>query len=86
MMPWWVKALGALSALLFIAGFAGVVLAMGPPENVSLERAAGELGAAGLLLGLLFLRAFFSWERIKFRARAWTTGRREARARQRRRR
>jgi hypothetical protein len=34
----------------------------------------------GFLLGCFFLRAASSWLRIKFRARAWWTGKQEARS------
>jgi hypothetical protein len=79
-MPWWVKALGALTAILFLAAFGLHALALGPPLNRSLERLAADLGAVGFLFGCFFLRAISRWMRIKFRARAWRTGRQEARS------
>lgn len=85
-MPWWVKALGALTAVPLVTGLVLALLAAGPPVNYRLEQSATEIGAVGVLFGLFFLRAFFSWERIKFYARAWATGRREARERWRQRR
>lgn len=85
-MPWWVKALGILAVVPLVAGFVLTLLAAGPPVNHSLEETGIQLAAVGILFGLFFLRAFFSWERIKFYARAWATGRREARERWRQRR
>ena len=85
-MPWWVKALGALTLILFLAAFGLGALAVGPPVNRTLERLAAQVGAVGFLFGLFFLRAIASWVRIKFRARAWWTGRQEARSHYRKRR
>jgi hypothetical protein len=80
-MPWWVKALGALTAILVLAAFGLLAAAAGPPVDRSLERVAAAVGAAGFLFGSYFLRAVWSWERVKFWSRAWWTGRQEARRR-----
>jgi len=79
-MPWWVKGLGALTVIFFLAAFWLVAVAGGPPVDRHLERVAAGVGAVGFLFGCYFLRAVLSWMRIKFWARAWWTGRQEARS------
>jgi hypothetical protein len=54
---------------------------MRPPINEDLARVALYLGAGAVFSGLIFLRALWTWERLKFRARAWMSGRMEARER-----
>jgi hypothetical protein len=85
-MPWWVKALAAVTVVLFGAALWLLGVAKGPPVDRNLERLASEVGAVGFLFGCFFLRAISSWLRIKFRARAWWTGKQEARSHYRKRR
>jgi hypothetical protein len=78
-MPWWVKALAAVTVILFGAALWLLAVAKGPPVDQHLERIAAQVGAVGVLFGLFFLRAVTKWMKVKFYSRAWWTGRREAR-------
>jgi hypothetical protein len=78
-MPWWVKALAAVTVILFGAALWLLAAAKGPPVDRNLERLAAQVAGAGFLFGLFFLRAVTKWMKVKFYSRAWWAGRREAR-------
>jgi len=79
-MPLWVKLAGLISLALALVAFALATVAMRPPVDEGLVRLAVYLGLAALISAYIFLRAVWTWERLKFRARAWWTGRQEARS------
>ena len=84
-MPWWVKGSSAAAVLLLLAALALGALSLEPPLNEKLGPLAVYVGLAGVFFAYSFVRAAWTWERLKFRAGAWMTGRLEARGRYQRR-